>query len=80
MAEIKIPSEIKELGETLGASYALKLHALGSNSMKRVMETLSKLKVKEGLKESQNSGCQNGQCRRPFLEELMELETPEVRD
>jgi len=67
-----IPDDVRELGETLGMSYALRLHALGSPAIQRVLETLSKLRDLEQLKESQNSGCQNGQCRRAVLDELLE--------
>ena len=67
----EIPDDIRELGETLGMSYALRLKALGSPALARVAETLGKLRDIESLRESQNSGCQNGQCRRPFLDDLL---------
>jgi hypothetical protein len=71
-----IPDDIRELGETIGMSYALRLQALGSPALQRVAEALSKLKDAERLRESQNSGCQNGQCRRAFLDELLEGVNP----
>ncbi len=71
-----IPDDIRELGEALGMSYALRIQALGSPAVQKVVETLGKLQAKEALAESQNSGCQNGQCRRAFLDELLEGAAP----
>jgi hypothetical protein len=73
----EIPDDIRELGEALGMSYALRIQALGSPAVQRVIETLGKLQAKEGLAESQNSGCQNGQCRRAVLDELLEGVNPQ---
>jgi hypothetical protein len=70
-----IPDDVRELGEALGMSYALKIQALGSPALQRVASTLGKLQDAGGaLRESQNSGCQNGQCRRELLEELLDAQ------
>lgn len=74
--ESSIPEDVRELGEALGMSYALRIHALGSPAVQRVIDTLGKLRDKESLAESQNSGCQNGQCRRAVLDELLEGVNP----
>jgi len=79
MAE-EIPAEVQELGRTLGLSYALKLHAMGSPAMQRVTESLAKLRPADQLKDSQNSGCQNGSCAaRSVLDDVLELPGGERR-
>jgi hypothetical protein len=69
----EIPEDIQELGRTLGMSFALRLQALGSPAMQRVVESLRALRPADQLRESQNSGCQNGTCARSELDELMQL-------
>ncbi len=70
-----IPKDVQELGDQLGQAYALRINALSSPAIGRVIETLGKLREVEDLRASQNSGCQNGQCGRSLLDEITELQS-----